>query len=153
MRRIRLFVGPNSSEGTRRLFVETSPASSSGSSPEDSDLSGVTDLRQGGRLAQQLPGYQERPAQIEMAARVAEALKKRRHAVIEAPTGTGKGLSYLIPIVRSGKTALISTANKALQEQLIQRDIPFVQQHVQWFEAAKVKGFGNYLCLDRLEAV
>ncbi len=134
--------------------METSPpVSSSGSSPEDSDLSGVADLRQGGQLAQQLPGYQERPAQIEMAARVAEALKKRRHAVIEAPTGTGKGLSYLIPIVRSGKTALISTANKALQEQLIQKDIPFVQQHVQWFEAAKVKGFGNYLCLDRLEKV
>ena len=133
--------------------METPPASSSGSPPTDSDLSGIADLRQGGRLAQQLPGYQERPAQINMAALVAQALKKRRHAVIEAPTGTGKGLSYLIPIVRSGQTALISTANKALQEQLIQKDIPFVQQHIQWFEAAKVKGFGNYLCLDRLESV
>ncbi len=133
--------------------METSPTSSSGSSRQDSDLSGVADLRQGGQLAQQLPGYQERPAQIEMAALVAEALEKGEHAIVEAPTGTGKGLSYIIPIVRSGKTALISTANKALQEQLIQKDIPFVQQHIQWFEAAKVKGFGNYLCLDRLEEV
>ncbi len=133
--------------------METSPASSSGSPPEDSDLSSVADLRQGGRLAQQLPGYQERPAQIEMAARVAEALKKRQHAIVEAPTGTGKGLSYLIPIVRSGKTALISTANKALQEQLCYKDIPFVQQHIQRFDVALVKGFGNYLCLDRLEEV
>lgn len=133
--------------------METPPASSSSSPPEDNNLSGFDDLRQGGRLAQQLPGYQERPAQIKMAVLVAQALKKRRHAVIEAPTGTGKGMSYLIPIVRSGQTALISTTNKALQEQLIQKDIPFVQQHIQWFEAAKVKGFGNYLCLDRLEKV
>lgn len=144
---------PEQQRENKETALEASSASSSGSPTGDSDPSGVADLRQGGLLAQQLPGYQERAAQIEMAVLVAQALSSKKHAIVEAPTGTGKSLSYLIPIVRSGKTALISTANKALQEQLIQKDIPFVQKHIQWFEAAKVKGFGNYLCLDRLEEV
>ena len=67
----------------------------------------------------------------------------------EAGTGTGKSLAYLLPIVRSGKVGLLSTANKALQEQLFYKDIPFTQRHVQQFSAALVKGMGNYLCLDR----
>lgn len=64
---------------------------------------------------------------------------------------THNSLSYLIPVVRSGKVAIISTANKALQEQLFYKDIPFVQKHIRYFDAALVKGMGNYLCLDRLE--
>jgi Rad3-related DNA helicase/serine/threonine protein kinase len=64
---------------------------------------------------------------------------------------THNSLAYLLPIVRSGKVAIISTANKALQEQLFYKDIPFVQEHIQDFEAALVKGMGNYICLDRLE--
>ncbi len=64
---------------------------------------------------------------------------------------THNSLAYLVPIVRSGKVAIISTANKALQEQLFYKDIPFVQQHIQQFEAALVKGMGNYVCIDRLE--
>ncbi len=74
------------------------------------------DLQQGGLLSQRLPGYEERPAQIQMAELVAQALTKGVHAISEASTGTGKSLSYLIPIVRSGKVAIISTANKGLQE-------------------------------------
>ena len=96
-----------------------------------------------------LPGYEERAAQIEMARMVAEALKTGEHSA-RSGDRTGKSLAYLLPIVRSGKVALISTANKALQEQLFYKDIPFVQQHVQPFKAALVKGMGNYLCLDRL---
>jgi len=64
---------------------------------------------------------------------------------------THNSLAYLLPIVRSGKVAIISTANKALQEQLFYKDIPFVQENIQDFEAALVKGMGNYICLDRLE--
>ncbi|HJT59655.1 MAG TPA: protein kinase, partial [Ktedonobacteraceae bacterium] len=64
---------------------------------------------------------------------------------------THNSLAYLIPIVRSGKVAIISTANKALQEQLYFKDIPFVQKHIQRFDAALVKGMANYVCLDRLE--
>ncbi len=109
-----------------------------------------TDLRSGGILSQALPGYEERFAQIQMARGVADALESGEHFVCEAGTGTGKSLAYLLPIVRSGKVALISTANKALQEQLFYKDIPFVQKYVQPFQAALVKGMGNYLCLDRL---
>ena len=110
-----------------------------------------TDLGHGGILSERLQGYEERQAQIEMATLVARALTEERHAVVEAATGTGKSLAYLLPIVRSGKVAIISTANKALQEQLFYKDIPFVQEHIQDFEAALVKGMGNYICLDRLE--
>ena len=108
------------------------------------------DLQHSGILSKQLGGYEERDAQIEMAQMVARALIEEKHAVIEAGTGTGKSLAYLLPIVRSGRGAIISTANKALQEQLFYKDIPFVQKNVQHFEAALVKGVGNYICLDRL---
>jgi Rad3-related DNA helicase/serine/threonine protein kinase len=109
------------------------------------------DLCQGGVLSQSLPGYEERPAQIEMTKLVAHSLMENIPAIIEAGTGTGKGLAYLVPIVRSGKVAIVSTANKALQEQLFYKDIPFVQQHIKHFEAALVKGVSNYVCIDRLE--
>ncbi len=109
------------------------------------------DLLQGGALSASLPGYEERAAQVEMAELVAHALENGQHAVIEASTGTGKSLAYLLPIVRSGKVAIISTANKNLQEQLFYKDIPFVQQHIQDFRAALIKGMGNYLCLDRFD--
>ena len=109
------------------------------------------DLCQGGILSQSLPGYEERPAQVEMATLVARSLTQSIPSIIEAGTGTGKSLAYLVPIVRSGKVAIISTANKALQEQLFYKDIPFVQQHIKHFDAALVKGIGNYVCIDRLE--
>jgi len=104
-----------------------------------------------GPIARALPGYEERPGQIEMAAMVLRALTKGEHAVIEAGTGTGKSLAYLIPAIYSGKTVIVSTANKALQEQLIRKDIPFLQKVLPiQFSAAVLKGRGNYLCLDRL---
>ena len=64
---------------------------------------------------------------------------------------THNSLAYLLPVVRSGKVAIISTANKALQEQLFYKDIPFVQKHIKYVDAALVKGMGNYVCLDRVE--
>jgi Rad3-related DNA helicase/serine/threonine protein kinase len=108
------------------------------------------DLSRGGVLSRSLSGYEERPAQLEMAVEVANALTKGHHALVEASTGTGKSLAYLLPIIRAGEGAIISTANKALQEQLFFKDIPFVQKHVKQFDAALVKGVGNYICLDRL---
>jgi Rad3-related DNA helicase len=109
------------------------------------------DLTSGGVLSRSLPDYEERAAQIEMAELVAQALESGQHAVIEASTGTGKSLAYLLPIVRSDKVAIISTANKNLQEQLFYKDIPFVQAHVRDFRAALIKGMGNYLCLERFD--
>jgi Rad3-related DNA helicase/serine/threonine protein kinase len=111
----------------------------------------TTDLGQGGVLSQSLPGYEERPAQIEMATIVARSLRENVPAIVEASTGTGKSLAYLVPVVRSGKVAIVSTANKALQEQLYYKDIPFIQHHIKEFEAALVKGVNNYICLERLE--
>jgi Rad3-related DNA helicase/serine/threonine protein kinase len=64
---------------------------------------------------------------------------------------THNSLAYLVPVVRSGKVGIISTANKALQEQLYYKDIPFVQKYIKQFEAALVKGMNNYVCLDRVE--
>ncbi len=107
------------------------------------------DFEHGGILAQALPGYEERPAQVTMAQRVADALETGDHLVLEAADRRWQVHRLPLPIIRSGRVALISTANKALQEQLFYKDIPFVQQHVAPFEAALVKGMGNYLCLDR----
>ncbi len=109
------------------------------------------DLGHGGVLDRRLPGYEERPAQIQMAQAVAAALENGEHALIEAGTGTGKSLAYLLPIVRSGKIALVATANKALQEQLFYKDIPFIAENVQPVRAALIKGMSNYLCLQHLE--
>ena len=64
---------------------------------------------------------------------------------------THNSLAYILPIVRSSRVAIISTANKALQEQLFYKDIPFVQKHIKYVDAALVKGMGNYVCLNRLE--
>lgn len=111
----------------------------------------TADLWQGGILSRRLSGYEERPAQVEMASLVSQAITQHVPAIIEAATGTGKSLAYLVPVVRSGQVAIISTANKALQEQLFYKDIPFVQKHIKAFDAALVKGVNNYVCLDRVE--
>ncbi len=123
-------------------------------SANDRRVQGLTsaDLRQGGVLSRSLPGYEERTAQVEMASLVSQAITQQVPAIIEAATGTGKSLAYLVPVVRSGQVAIISTANKALQEQLFYKDIPFVQKYIKPFGAALVKGMGNYICIDRVEA-
>ncbi|MDB5076077.1 MAG: hypothetical protein JWO42_2256, partial [Chloroflexi bacterium] len=103
-----------------------------------------------GVIARNLPGYEQRAGQIEMAEMVLRAITRGEHAVVEAGTGTGKSMAYLVPAIYSGKTVIISTANKALQEQLIRKDIPFLQRVLPIpFDAAIVKGRGNYVCLDR----
>lgn len=115
------------------------------------DCQAVRDLQNGGALSIGMEGYQERNAQIIMARTVAECIDRSESAVIEAATGTGKSLGYLIPVVRSGKTTVIATSNKALQEQIFNKDVPLVQNKIRRFEAVLIKGMGNYLCLDKLE--
>jgi Rad3-related DNA helicase len=111
----------------------------------------ASDLALGGRLSTILTGYEPRPAQVEMAVMVARAIAENASALIEAPTGTGKTLSYLLALARSGKRAIISTSNKSLQEQLLYKDIPLVQEAIGQCNVAMVKGTGNYLCLFRVE--
>ena len=110
------------------------------------------DFREEGALATALPGYEARPQQREMAERVAAALHHRTRLVIEAPTGTGKTLAYLLPVLRSGYRSVISTATKSLQEQLMRKDRA-IASHVLGREVDMVllKGRQNYLCLLRLE--
>jgi len=102
-----------------------------------------------------LPGGGEiRPGQAAMAQAVAAAITSRRHLVVQAGTGTGKSLAYLVPALLSGQQVVVATATKALQDQLAGRDLPFLAEHlgrpVTW---AVLKGRSNYVCLQRVQEV
>jgi ATP-dependent DNA helicase DinG len=105
----------------------------------------------GGLLEKCHPGYEFRSSQLEMAELVEEAFAKHRHAIVEAGTGTGKTLAYLLPALRSGRRVVISTATKSLQEQLFQKDVPFLQRHfAPNLKVALMKGRGNFLCRQKV---
>jgi len=96
-------------------------------------------------------GYEHRAAQLEMAELVHDAFESRHHVVVEAGTGTGKTLAYLLPAICSGRRVVISTATKSLQEQLYQKDIPFLQKHfAPDLKVAVMKGRSNFLCRAKL---
>ncbi len=105
----------------------------------------------GGLLAKRHPGYEFRASQLEMARIAEEAFAKHQHVLIEAGTGTGKTLAYLIPAIRSGRRVVVSTATKSLQEQLFQKDVPFLQKHfAPNLKAALMKGRANFLCRHKV---
>jgi len=96
-------------------------------------------------------GYEHRRAQLQMAELVQDAFESRHHVVVEAGTGTGKTLAYLLPAICSGRRVVISTATKSLQEQLYQKDIPFLQKHfAPELKVAVMKGRSNFLCRAKL---
>jgi len=112
-------------------------------------------LSPSGRIAERLPGYELRPEQIEMAGAVRQAFESSQHLLIEAGTGVGKSFAYLVPAIeratKHGGRVVISTHTIALQEQLIEKDIPFLQSvFPQEFSAVLVKGRSNYVGLRRL---
>src|SRR6059058_2525069 len=82
----------------------------------------------GGMLSKTHPAYEFRRGQLQMAQAVEQALEEKRHLIVEAGTGTGKTLAYLVPVIRSGKRVIISTGTKNLQEQLFYKDVPFLEQ-------------------------
>ena len=109
----------------------------------------------GGMLSRAHPSYEFRRGQLQMAEAVEKALAERRHLIVEAGTGTGKTLAYLLPVIRSGKRVIISTGTKNLQEQLFFKDIPFLEQHLFALYPGKLrvcymKGRNNYLCRQKL---
>ena len=104
----------------------------------------------GGVLARTLDAYEFRRGQLQMAEAVEQALEERRHLIVEAGTGTGKTLAYLLPVIRSGKRVIISTGTKTLQEQLFFKDVPFLQSHLGELRVCYMKGRGNYLCRKKL---
>lgn len=123
----------------------------------DLDSESIIDLlNPGGRLSAFLKGFESRPQQAEMMKSVISAFNHNEIALIEAGTGTGKSLAYLIPAVIKAvyhkERTLIATKTINLQEQLIQKDLPLVKQVLNVdFKAVLVKGMGNYLCLRKLE--
>jgi len=125
----------------------------------------------GGVLAKTHPAYEFRRGQLQMAQAVEEALEDKRHLIVEAGTGTGKTLAYLLPVIRSGKRVIISTGTKNLQEQLFFKDVPFLERALFGADTAEqkeiplsarkdsargklsvcyMKGRNNYLCRKKL---
>src|ERR1700738_5283924 len=107
-------------------------------------------------LLSKAKNFEYRPQQQEMAVAVARALEEDRHLVVEAGTGVGKSLAYLVPAVlfalEQHKKAIISTHTINLQEQLLHKDIPILKKVLPVeFEAALMKGRQNYICPRRLE--
>jgi len=103
-----------------------------------------------GLLSEWHPGYEYREGQLRMAEAVEKALADRKHLVVEAGTGTGKTLAYLVPAILSGKRVVISTGTKNLQEQLFFKDIPFLEKHLGPLRACYMKGRANYACRQKI---
>ncbi len=104
-----------------------------------------------GQVTAALPASEERPGQRTMAEAVAQSIASGRHLIVEAGTGTGKTLGYLVPALMAGKRTIVATATKALQDQLASKDLPFLEAHLgRPFEWAVLKGRSNYVCLQRL---
>jgi ATP-dependent DNA helicase DinG len=109
-----------------------------------------------GLISRSHPDYEFRPGQIQMAEAVLRAFEERRHLLVEAGTGTGKTLAYLVPAIAAatarGERVIISTGTKNLQEQLMEKDIPFLQRVLpKKFTASYMKGRNNYACLQRIK--
>ena len=104
----------------------------------------------GGILARSPLPYEYRPGQLEMAKAVERALAERRHLIVEAGTGTGKTLAYLLPALRTGQRVIVSTGTKALQDQLYFRDVPFLESLLGGLRVCYMKGRANYLCRHKL---
>lgn len=130
-----------------------------GSQPAVSIPKGSPSLNQffgpGGVLSQTHPAYEFRRGQLQMAQAVEQALEERRHLIVEAGTGTGKTLAYLMPVIRSGKRVIISTGTKNLQEQLFHKDVPFLERALfpegnRKLSVCYMKGRNNYLCRKKL---
>ncbi|MDZ7336025.1 MAG: DEAD/DEAH box helicase [candidate division KSB1 bacterium] len=116
----------------------------------------VSLLSPGGIVAKKLHGYEHRPQQLAMINKVAEAFNQKKIALIEAGTGVGKSLAYLIPAIHwateNKERCVISTNTINLQEQLIKKDIPFLKKALGIeFESVLVKGRGNYICLRKIK--
>ncbi|MHB1445335.1 MAG: ATP-dependent DNA helicase [Acidimicrobiales bacterium] len=118
--------------------------------PSDADI--VAALA---KVTAALPGGGEsRPGQVEMALAVAKAIRTERHLIVEAGTGTGKSLAYLVPAILSGRPVVVATATKALQDQLARRDLPLVRSALGTdVTFAVLKGRSNYLCRQRMVEV
>ena len=110
-----------------------------------------SDDNSGDGFASPFPGYERREGQMQMAEAVTRALDWKQPLVVEAGTGTGKSLAYLLPVAESGRKTIISTATLALQQQILERDIPLAEKLLgRKLRVACLKGISNYLCQRKL---
>src|ERR1700751_2344342 len=152
-------------DGVRRCdcpgiaIIETSVAPSSQSppsapanrpAPSGKDGSLPQFFGPGGGLSRTHPAYEFRPGHVQKAQAVEKALEEKRPLIVEAGTGTGKTLAYLVPVIRSGKRVIISTGTKNLQEHIFFKDIPFLQKHLGPLRVCYMKGRNNYLGRQKL---
>ncbi|HEY4181066.1 MAG TPA: helicase C-terminal domain-containing protein [Kofleriaceae bacterium] len=108
-------------------------------------------LAPGGGLDRAIPHYEDRAEQRAMSAAVARAIEDSRPLIVEAGTGTGKTLAYLIPALASGKRVVVSTGTRTLQDQIARHDVPLLREIIQRpFAAVVLKGVGNYVCRRKL---
>src|ERR1700689_4956132 len=108
------------------------------------------------QVTAQLVSGEQRPEQQEMCRAVAEAMATGTHLVVQAGTGTGKSLAYLVPAALSGKKVVVATATKALQDQLAEKDLPLVDDGLGLsapLDYAVLKGRSNYICRQRVAEV
>jgi ATP-dependent DNA helicase DinG len=104
-----------------------------------------------GLLSKWHPNFEFRHGQLEMAEAVEAALAEKKHLIVEAGTGTGKTLAYLVPAILSGKRVVVSTGTKNLQEQLFFKDVPFLQKHfARPLKVCYMKGRNNYACRQKI---
>src|ERR1700682_315034 len=141
-----------------RYYRDSVPSSSHPVSPPETRPAGFS-LYQffapGGLLSKTHPAYEFRRGQLQMAQAVEQALEERRHLIVEAGTGTGKTLAYLLPVIRSGKRVIISTGTKNLQEQLYFKDVSALEGALfpdgnRKLSVCYMKGRNNYLCRKKL---
>ena len=129
---------------------------SSGGSEADAREAGDDGVGGLDKITAQMSGGEHRPEQQEMCRAVAEAVATRTHLVVQAGTGTGKSLAYLVPAALSGKKVVIATATKALQDQLADKDLPLVDAGLGLpapLDFAVLKGRSNYVCRQRVAEV
>ena len=107
----------------------------------------------GGMLSRSTLPYEFRRGQLDMARAVERSLQEGKHLIVEAGTGTGKTLAYLLPALRTGQRVIISTGTKNLQEQLFFRDVPFLESLLGPLRVCYMKGRANYLCRHKLYAL
>ncbi|MBP1611696.1 MAG: helicase c2, partial [Acidobacteria bacterium] len=118
--------------------------------PSPAEVAGL--FAPGGPLARARERFEHRAGQERMAEAVARAFAEGRHLVVEAGTGTGKTLAYLVPALLADEPVLLSTGTKALQDQLLERELPIALAATGVpREVAVLKGRENYLCRKRLE--
>src|ERR1700722_1568050 len=104
-----------------------------------------------GVLSRWHPRFEFRQGQLDMAEAIESALAEKKHLLVDAGTGTGKTLAYLVPALLSGKRIVVSTGTKNLQEQLFFKDVPFLQQHFSRpLKVCYMKGRNNYACRQKI---